>query len=167
MKKYLTVAVLLVIILSSSLANAEETSQQYNYLFRAGLGFGIPYGGIGFNGELSPIDYIALTGGFGYTPGGPGWSVGVRIYPLSQDYRFRPRLSAYHGVVALLEEEDWFGNDDYETEEGNAFGAGIDIRIGSSSSLDFEVLAIDYDPPKGYERKGSDIVISLGWGMRF
>ena len=71
-------------------------------LLRLGFGYGISYGYLGLNGEYKLFDYLSMTGGMGYTPGGPGWVMGARIYMNEPARRFRPRISALYGTVSVL-----------------------------------------------------------------
>ncbi len=160
MKKWLSIVVLLAIVLSAGFASADGSTEPKH--IRAGFGLGIPYGVIGGNLEVSPIDHLALTAGLGITPGGPGWSIGGRAYLFGKDKTFRPRLSLLHGVVAVLETRGR-GSSTYETITGNAFGIGFE-----AGGFDFDLIfPSGYDMPAGAVEEGSDVKISFGYGYHF
>jgi hypothetical protein len=105
-----------------------------------GLGFGIPYGGLGINAELPLHDLVHLSGGIGtaiYVT--PIANVGSRIYLRSGDYRWRPRFSAFYGHNCFV-----FTNDINETISGITLGIGQQFYLGISKSFgfDFDVLFI-------------------------
>lgn len=108
-----------------------------------GPGFGIPYGGIGCNLELRIMDYFALCGALGLSPGGIDETVGIRIYLAGKDSKVRPRLGYYRGVVGYY--DDFV---DYENIDGTAAGLGLQFKITRKFSLDGELIYIvdwDYD----------------------
>ncbi len=167
MKKWFFSAGLVILVLSANLTltYAENISPKKEY-FRAGFGFGIPYGVLGGNFEVFPIDYLSLTVGLGIAPGGSGWAVGGRVYPFGKSKNFRPRLSVFHGIVAFLETKYEWEESDYENITGNALGVGFGWKF-TQWSLDFDLIFPDFEVPKGYEEKGSDVKISIGCGYHF
>ena len=133
---------------------------------KGGLGLGIPYGLLGGNLEYSLSDYTALSGGVGITPGGVGWSVGARVYAPAIG-KVRPRLSAYHGVVAVLETSYWYGESDYENLTGEAFGVGLEWKMPSGDFLALDILGTNVDIPVDAVEKGSSVKLSIGYITKF
>lgn len=137
---------------------------------RFGVGFGIPYGLVGANLEASPIKYVGLSGGAGFTPGGIGWAIGARLYPLGNNNDFNPRISYFHGVVAIAEESAYNSSrKTYKNLTGNAYGIGLTIKDGKDRDFDIDLIFPQVSLSKGYERKDgdSDVKISIGYGIRF
>ncbi len=135
---------------------------------RLGFGYGIPYGYLGINGEYMLFQYFSLTGALGYSPGGPGWIAGMRIYINEPEKRIRPRISALYGTVSVLTKK--YGPEEiYETDQGYAYGLGIEWKFFNSGkhSLDFDIIMTDYNVPPGYEKKGPKIKFSIGYGRVF
>ena len=121
---------------------------------RMGLGYGIPYGYFGINGEYMLFKYCSMTGGLGYSPGGPGWSMGFRVYINEPSRRIRPRITALYGTVSVLTKK--YGPEEmYENDQGYAYGLGFEWKFLQSGkhSLDFDIIMTDYDVPPGYEKK--------------
>ncbi|MCC6502585.1 MAG: hypothetical protein IT362_05545 [Deltaproteobacteria bacterium] len=135
--------------------------------FRLALGIGIPYGGIGANAEMRLGRYFAATAGFGSMDGEPAASGGVRFYPLGHDRKVSPRVSAYYGSVTII---DWgiFSDRGRNSDEGMAYGAGLEWQNSTKYSLDFELLYVDYAVREGFTRTDEgDFKFVLGYGWRF
>lgn len=133
---------------------------------KGGLGLGIPYGLLGGNLEYSMNDYTALSGGVGIAPGGLAWSVGARLYTPAMG-RFRPRLSAYHGVVAVLEKYSFYSDTEYENLTGEAFGIGGEWEMSNGDFLAVDILGVSVDIPDNVIERGSDIKLSIGYITKF
>ncbi|VAW87952.1 hypothetical protein MNBD_GAMMA18-1374 [hydrothermal vent metagenome] len=159
MKKLLIAGLVLFGISTISSAHAQGE-------LRAGLGIGIPYGILGGNLEYRANEVIALTGGVGINPAGLGWSVGARIYMPGMG-NFKPRLTALHGVVAILETRYWGGDSDYESLTGEAFGIGFGWTMSSGYTLEFDLLSVNADTPPGTIEKGGSVKISIGVSTSF
>jgi len=163
------VLLVLSVIAADALAAATPDAPSPSNL-RAGVGFGIPYGLIGVNIEASPIRYVGLSGGAGFTPGGIGWAIGARLYPLGNDNDFNPRISYFHGVVAIAEKLNYSSSDKtYTNLTGNAYGIGLTIKDGKDRDFDVDIIFPKVSSSDGYERKDgdSDVKISIGYGIRF
>ncbi len=163
MKKHLLA--LAVVLASAVFAYAGDGPDADAGKYRFGIGAGVPYGGFGIGLEAYPMDKVSLALGLGSTAGGLGWAAGARFYPVERAGRFWPRLSAYYGVVAVLEDANGKATG---TRSGAAFGAGLDIKTDADSTMDFEFLVLQDDTPVGYVRKDSgNVAVSLGWGFYF
>lgn len=159
------VSAFIIVLLSAVFVYAEDGAAGNSGKYRFGIGAGMPYGGFGLGLEAYPMDKLSLALGLGATPGGMGWAAGARFYPVDRSGRFWPRLSAYYGVVAVL--EDAQGNAT-GTHTGAAFGAGLDIKTDVNSTIDFEFLVMQDNPPPGYVKKdSSNVTVSFGWGFYF
>lgn len=161
------VLLLFALLVGASFACAAEVGSKNNERFRAGLGIGVPYGVLGGNLEVFPVNLISLFLGLGATPAGAGWSIGARLYPFGSQKQFNPRLSVLHGVVAYLETKYWYGTSTYETIDGNALGLGFDWIFSNKYSLDFDVVFLDYSLPAGAKEQGGKTKISIGYGYHF
>lgn len=160
MKKTI-LATLAALSFASPMAHAGDKSD-----LAVGFGIGIPYGVIGANFEYMPIRYLSFTAGAGYSPGGMGWAVGGRLYPLTTEGKIRPYLAAYHGVVAILETISWPGDSTYENITGNAYGGGLSMRLGSGDVM-VELLGTSFTYPAGTTESGSNVKLGLGYRIRF
>lgn len=130
-----------------------------------GIGVGIPFGGgIGGNVEAILSQHFSASLGLGIAGGELGWAGGVRVYPIGRDNTVSPRLSAYYGTVAILD----FG-DHKELDRGPAYGVGLSWRNQPNTSVEFDLLYVDYEPPAGFvdEEDGGDINLMLGYGWRY
>jgi len=67
-----------------------------------GVGYGLCYGGLGFNGDFNITDDIAATGSIGTFGYVGGYELGMKYFFLDFDKTFRPKLSAWYGVNALI-----------------------------------------------------------------
>ncbi|HBG45541.1 MAG TPA: hypothetical protein DDW94_00965 [Deltaproteobacteria bacterium] len=167
--KTLAISVFIFVALFAGNALAEDASADLSDSmpagnFRAGIGAGIPYGGIGANLEAIMGRYFAATAGAGVLDGELGWVGGLRLYPLGRDSEVSPRLSAYYGTVAVIE----WSNGGKETDTGIAYAIGADWRPQPSYSADIELLYIDYDTPQGFTREDDeDLKAVVGFGFYF
>ncbi len=88
----------------SSITNIKEIP--FGTRGNIGVGFGIPYGLLGFNLELNPLPYLGVTGGFGTTIfSGIGYNVGVKTYFRKPGPVWRPRVSVYYGINAIYADD--------------------------------------------------------------
>jgi hypothetical protein len=144
-----------------------DTSYKGPFL-RLSLGYGIPYGFLGMNGEFMLFDYISISGGMGYSPGGSSWITGIRVYMNEPEKHFRPRISTFYGTVSVLSKK-YYNEETYENDQGYAYGMGFEWKILNPSrySIDFDIILTDYNVPPGYEKKGPEIKFSLGFGRIF
>ncbi len=144
-----------------------DTSYKGPFL-RLAPGYGIPYGFLGVNGEFMLFDYISISGGMGYSPGGSSWVTGFRVYMNEPEKQFRPRISTFYGTVSVLSKK-YFNEETYENDQGYAYGLGFEWKILNPSrySVDFDIILTDYDVPPGYEKRGPEIKFSLGFGRFF
>jgi len=128
-----------------------------------GIGVGIPFGGgIGASVEAELNRYFSASVGLGVAAGEFGWAGGVRAYPIGRDQKVSPRFSAYYGTVALL---DWGTHKELDT--GLAYGVGLSWRNQPNTSIDFDLLYIDYAPPAGFVKKNDgDISLMIGYSWR-
>ena len=160
MKKVVCAAAGVAALLLANTATAEQG-------LKGGLGLGIPYGLLGGNLEYGFNDYVAATGGLGITPGGLGWAVGARAY-FADTGKVRPRISAYHGVVAILETKNWWGGDsEYDTLTGEAFGIGLEWTMPSGFMLEFDLLAVNVDIPENATDETGKVKLSIGFSRYF
>lgn len=137
--------------------------------YRIGAGVGIPYGGIGVNGEYRVNPYSSLSAGLGYVKhDGPGLALGAMLYPLRNDKTFNPRLAGFVGRTATLERTDAFNRKSFEAINGGTLGGGLEWRIDKKFSIDFDISYVFHDLPQGVTKKdGSNVGLSTGLGLLF
>ena len=163
MKKFL----LAIVFIASLCFSGTSYSAQIEPVL--GFGVGLPYGGIGVNLELGMNDYFAPFAAVGSLPDNVGWNLGARLYYPGRGARFRGRLTALYGTNALVEKRDYYygGDTQYDTEEGFAAGVGMNMRFSRHWAFDIDLLGADVNLPRGYERKGSDVLLALGFSRRW
>ena len=168
-KKQLLIAASSLVLAISS--HADETDKKVS----AGIGFGIPYGGLGANIAYQVTSFWDITAGLGasiYAPGA-GWSFGSRIYPSSTS---KFRLSGLYGVNRGIETTDCYYSCESEQEQfsGLVLGLGWGARAGEKGwDIDLLYIAtsgnfdkrVDELQSQGYELENdaSDITISFGY----
>jgi len=108
-----------------------------------GAGFGIPYGGIGINGEYAVMKNVNLTAGLGTTVvAGAGFSIGIKYYLKEDGNTWRPRAAAYYGTNGAFEVIGRGGSKD--TFSGLSVGLGQKWMFGASQKhgLDLDLMFI-------------------------
>lgn len=131
------------LLLAALPAFAQEGKAGEASRFSLGAGLGIPFGVIGVSCEMNPIlgaggdaaaDHFSINLGLGMAVAGPGYSLGLRYYPLGRDRVWAPKLSLMYGVVAVVDWED--------IVRGFSAGAGVVRHLRSRLSLDGDVIFI-------------------------
>jgi hypothetical protein len=109
-----------------------------------GVGFGMPYGILGFNLDIQLYRPLYLTGGIGtgifVTP---MYNVGTKIFLRSGNYKWRPRISAYYGTTGMMVYED-YSSTTRERFHGLTAGLGQQWTLGITKTwgIDFDILYI-------------------------
>jgi hypothetical protein len=67
-----------------------------------GVGYGLCYGGLGFNGDFNFTDDIAVSGSLGTFGYVGGYELGLKYFFLDFDKTFRPKVSAWYGVNSMI-----------------------------------------------------------------
>ncbi|MDA9563782.1 hypothetical protein N9R81_03785 [Flavobacteriales bacterium] len=111
---------------------------EINLHTRVKLGYGLPQGVIGMNGEIG-LERIALTAGIGYaiyrnTTGKLGYHAGLRGYLFTNNKKLRPRLSAHYGLANIYNE-----NEKITATYGPTVGVGFEHKV-----TDFIVYDLEY-----------------------
>ena len=146
----------------SAITNIEEIP--FGTIGNAGVGFGVPYGILGFNLELNVLPYLSVTGGLGSTIfAGTGYNVGIKAYLRKPGPVWRPRASAYYGINGILVEDDF--------EYGEKF-SGITLGIGQlwlwqQHGLDFDLMYLVTSELFDYDDSVGKIKISIGYRYAF
>lgn len=111
-----------------------------------GVGIGIPYGIVGTNFDINVAPNVNFSMGIGTTIfAGMGYNFGAKVFLVSPESNFRPRLSAYYGINSMIVPETGFGlSDDGKSYSGLSVGFGAQWMWGSSKSngLDFDFVYI-------------------------
>lgn len=103
-----------------------------------GIGYGIPYGGLGVNGDVFFGDNLALTvgiGSFGYTA---GYELGAKYFYGSPAKTWRPLAVVLYGIngVLMLEGET---QDIREAFSGISAGLGSQFLFGKNKHHGFDL----------------------------
>ena len=67
-----------------------------------GVGYGLCYAGLGFNGDFNLTDDVVVSGSIGTFGYVGGWELGAKYLFLEFDSSFRPKVSAWYGVNAMI-----------------------------------------------------------------
>ncbi|MCX6827686.1 MAG: hypothetical protein NT002_00140 [candidate division Zixibacteria bacterium] len=177
MKKLTTIvtAVLLLAFIGTTHAQSPNPLKADSRTVTMGVGFGVPYGVLGTNTDISFSDNFSSSMGLGTTIlSGMAYNFGMRFFLAQPASTFRPRISAFYGVNSIIESGS-FLIDEYESFEGITLGFGAEMMFGSSKAngLDFDIMYIattGYDADelrsRGYEVSGG-AKISLGYRHAF
>jgi hypothetical protein len=159
---------ILFILLLTEFSFSGSRKEKESY-FSVGSGYGIPYGVIGINCEVSPIfppraeklqEFLGITFGLGYCPAGVAYAFGFNLYPLGREKMFQPKVSFYHGVVGTL---NYYGNT--ERLKGLTLGSGLLVKLYKRYSIDFELIYLLHLFGWDFEDIGSRFKISVGARM--
>lgn len=103
-----------------------------------GVGYGIPYGGLGVNGDIYFGDNLALTvgiGSFGYTA---GYELGAKYFYGSPEKTWRPTAVVLYGINGVLMLEG-VTQDIREAFNGISAGIGSQFMFGKSKHHGFDL----------------------------
>lgn len=107
-----------------------------------GVGYGIPYGGLGVNADVYFIDNAALTAGvgsFGYTA---GYAIGAKyLYGKPSDL-WRPQAVISYGINKVLYIDREPEADLREAYQGFSLGLGSQFMFGKSRKHGFDIDAL-------------------------
>jgi hypothetical protein len=137
----------------------------FGTLGNVGVGFGIPYGTLGFNLEFNLVPYLSLTGGLGTTIfTGVGYNIGLKGYLRKPGPVWRPRISAYYGINGLSAED--FNHPDNEKYSGITAGLG-QIFLWQQHGFDLDLMYIVTSGLWDEQEEGGRIKISIGYRYAF
>jgi hypothetical protein len=147
-----------------SISDIEEIP--FGTLGTAGVGFGIPYGTLGFNLEIGLLPYLSVTGGLGTTIfTGIGYSAGLKAYFRRPGKTWRPRASVYYGINAVYAED--FNHPANKKYSGWTVGAG-QIFLWQHHGFDLDLMYIINSPLwDEYPGEYRKFKISLGYRYAF
>lgn len=167
------------ILIDKSLVRETDIEDE-SFIGSFGIGFGMPYGGLGTNIDLYAGNHVGFTLGFGTYFFTYGWSIGGRLYLVSPQHSFRPRISAIFGTNGIIAIEQRFGTYDVETFSGLSYGAGTRIHAGKTGrhAIDIDVFYIGTsgffdrveelkDDPKIQLKDVSDSRVKISFGYRY
>ncbi|HAN40924.1 MAG TPA: hypothetical protein GX398_04910 [Candidatus Cloacimonetes bacterium] len=148
-----------------------------------GVGYGLCYAGLGFNGDYNFNDDIAVSGSIGSFSYVGGYELGVKYYFLAFDKHFRPKLSVWYGVNGIVHAtppETTGLPRITEAHQGFTVGVGGELMFGSRRrhGVDFDILYIVYTTQtkrleelesQGYPEfvRSTPILFSLGYRYAF
>jgi hypothetical protein len=121
--------------------------KSFNSPVSLGIGFGIPYGLFGFNGDINLYNNFYLSTGIGVGFGTSPWlCIGGKYYLRSGSYRWRPRVSAYYGHIGGIKIENYQGGlpKIKEGVTGSIIGIGQQWMVGIKKAwgIDLDVIYI-------------------------
>lgn len=146
----------------NTITNIEEIPS--GTIGNVGVGFGIPYGILGFNLELNLLPIISVTGGFGTTIfAGIGYNAGVKGYLRKPGPVWRPRASAYYGINGLYVSDDFEYSEKYS---GVSVGLG-QLVLWQEHGFDLDFIYLVTSELWDYTDSGGKIKISFGYKYAF
>lgn len=104
-----------------------------------GLGWGLPYGGLGVNADVCFFDVAALTAGVGSFGRAAGFSVGGKYFHGSPNKTWRPQIALLYGVNKVLVIEDEVAGDRTEAFRGFTVGLGSQFMFGKAKKHGFDL----------------------------
>lgn len=104
-----------------------------------GIGIGLPYGGLGFCGELNLGQHAALTAGLGTMLVKTGYNAGVKVTLLSPQQTLRPNLTMLYGVNGLIIARDEGLPQLTEALHGFSGGVGAQLMFGDKRNHGLEL----------------------------
>ncbi|MGI6198812.1 MAG: hypothetical protein ACOYIS_06795 [Candidatus Cloacimonadaceae bacterium] len=181
--KHLNIFVLLGMMLTAVLSLQAQTDLALTPTIRhrrgaLGIGYGLCYGGLGFNGDYNFTDDIAVSGSIGTFGYVGGYELGLKYYFLKFDARVRPKLSVWYGVNGIVYANPQGMTKVMEAHQGFTVGAGGELMFGSRRrhGVDFDILYIVYTTQnkrieelesQGYPQFGKSIPILVSLGYRY
>ncbi|MFO8145055.1 MAG: hypothetical protein R6T89_04950 [Candidatus Syntrophosphaera sp.] len=143
-KGFMTVVFLLVAVLCCGQDAEIDLVSPVSNSGSLGLGFGLPYGGLGFNADVYVFDPVALTvgiGSFGYTA---GYEVGAKYFHGSPEKTWRPQAVLLYGINGIIIVESDPEPDIREAFMGFSIGIGSQFMFGKKKKhgFDFDVLYV-------------------------
>lgn len=139
-KTLFPILILLLVCISATHAQKPPSYQRPDAttdIVDLGLGFGLDYGGFGFNATVYPQKNIGIFGGVGYALAGAGYNVGVklRLLPDHGYSKVRPFLEGMYGYnAAIVVTNDPQYNKIYY---GPSMGVGVDIGSLNKGKANF------------------------------
>lgn len=127
LRRSLIISVMLVCLFAVMIAQAAEDKSSTAWLkldkSQFGIGFGLPYGGIGVKYETAIMaKNFTLTA----APGLTGSNAGVKYYlPAGEKSKSRTFLSARYGIMLTKVDDFGSGSDSTKTFAGFCIGAGV------------------------------------------
>jgi hypothetical protein len=122
-----------------------------------GVGIGVAYGVIGFNGELSLLKYLGLSGGYGTTiVAGDAYSFGARLYATPSGSKWRPRISAHYGTNAFISVTG--AREIQEKFKGLTLGAGVLGMFGEKRRTGFDIEIVYLQSWGNFEERYNQII---------
>lgn len=103
-----------------------------------GLGYGIPYGGLGLNADYLFLDNVALTVGFGAFQYSAGYAIGGKVFFRGPDKALRPQLLMVYGVNGIVTKGAAVEVASNEAYTGVTAGVGAQYMLGKSKRHGFD-----------------------------
>ncbi|MDP2174040.1 MAG: hypothetical protein Q8M98_05330 [Candidatus Cloacimonadaceae bacterium] len=146
MMKY-NVLLILLILFGAGVLNAQDLAlpePQIASNGSLGFGFGLPYGGLGFNADLNLLEHLALTAGIGTFGYVSGYELGLKgfLFPLKSNWR--PQITLLYGINGMVLIDIPAGADIKEAYRGFTVGAGSRWMFGDrrNHGMDFDILYV-------------------------
>lgn len=138
------IALLILILLPLTLFAAEDErifgSAVTHKRGSLGVGYGLPYGGLGFSGDFYLNDDIGITGSLGTYGTVTGYGMGMKYMLGSFQNTFRPKLTAMYGVNGMIFiNRDEPLNDIVEAFSGLTAAVGAQWMFGDDKRHGFDV----------------------------
>ena len=143
-KSNILLALMITLMLSSNLFAQETKQKRTSYINNTssiGIGFGLPYGGIGGNIEFLANKTIGVFAGAGYAGVDKGYNIGIksRFKPLKNP-KVRIYIEAMYGVNAFAQSHvDGYTSKNFN---GTSIGFGLEYK-GKEKSKGYLVFGFN------------------------
>lgn len=104
-----------------------------------GLGWGIPYGGLGGSADILFLDNVALTAGFGANQYTAGYALGLKYLHGKPDRTWRPQALLVYGINGVVAKDETLGMNANEAYSGLTAGLGSQFMFGKHKRHGFDV----------------------------
>lgn len=104
-----------------------------------GIGFGLDYGGMGFQLGFTAAKRLTFFAAGGYYKQSAGWNIGIKTLLIAKTtvHAFRPFVKAMYGThSAIVIEGIW---ESHEVYNGFTIGLGAEFRIGKKKVDGFDL----------------------------
>ncbi|NMD12096.1 MAG: outer membrane beta-barrel protein [Candidatus Cloacimonetes bacterium] len=112
-----------------------------------GLGYGLPYGGLGASADYRLLDNLGITAGFGafaYSTSdeaygySPGYAIGLKYFHGKPDKNWHPQLLLLYGLNGIIYVDQEPEEDIRESFGGFTLGVGSQYMFGKSKKHGFD-----------------------------
>ncbi len=170
-RKVLIVCMVLLIPIPSQNIFPQDSTYHFKQ-FHFSVGIGVPYGGVGLNADIYPVEYCGISFGLGEYVGKVGaFVIGGKVIPFDQQTIIQPFIAAYYGIVGESKEKliiKW-ANGYYDLSSANKDPSGktgtsicFGLRINTNSI--FQNIDVGFNLKRKFKIPGTEEEIKPWFG---